>query len=117
MDIHIGKAILEVWEKSNMSKSEFGRRINRAPQTVQHIFRKRSIDTDLLLVISQVLSYNFFTLYSIPGDKTLGTSSSKDKLVKLNASLAKENKMLNKALKDKELIIELMTKDKKPVKK
>ena len=39
------------------------RRINKSPQNVQDIFTRESIDTKLLLDISNVLEFNFFTLF------------------------------------------------------
>ena len=116
MDIHIGKAILLQLKETGMSKSEFGRRIRRAPQTVQDIIRKKSIDTDLLSRISVVLEYDFFKLYSIPGDKALsGVSMPKEKATKLiaeNDELKRMNSLLNKSLKDKDRIIALLEKKK-----
>jgi len=59
---HIGKLILSRLADLGMNKSEFARRINKSRQNVQDIFKRESVDTDLLLQISKVLNYNFFTL-------------------------------------------------------
>ena len=91
MNIHIGKVILKKLKESGMSKSEFGRRINKSPQNVQDIFTRQSIDTKLLLDISEVLEYSFFTLYLKDADvKQLGEApQAKDKLAKLNNKVEK----------------------------
>ncbi len=72
-----------------MSKSEFGRRINRAPQTVQDIFNRKSIDTDLLIKISDVLEFNFFSLFRDKSDimRELDIRELRDKVFHIAASL------------------------------
>lgn len=42
-----------------MSIAEFATRINRTRPTVYDIFNRKSIDTDLLIRISEVLHYDF----------------------------------------------------------
>lgn len=64
MSVHIGKIIKQKVDESGMSKSEFGRRINTSPQNVYGIFKRKSIDTDLLSKISDVLETDFFRYYS-----------------------------------------------------
>ncbi|MGZ4054452.1 MAG: hypothetical protein ACXVDZ_10585 [Bacteroidia bacterium] len=122
MNIHVGKAILKKIEETGISKSEFARRINRAPQTVQHIFVKQSIDTNLLLDISTVLKFNFFALFLKEDQmKQLGSVSDNkgqlkrltdkiDKLTEVNNLLEKSLKDKEKSLKDKERIIALLEK-------
>ena|ERR1043165_3856016 len=106
-NINIGKAILKKFDETGMSKSEFGRRINKSPQNVQDIFTRESIDTKLLADISKVLKFNFFTLYIKDSDnKQLGKIDELNKYV-----LA-----LEKSLVDKDKIIALYEK-KKPKKK
>lgn len=43
-----------------MSYSEFARRINRSRTAIYSLFNCKSIDTELLLRISDVLDYDFF---------------------------------------------------------
>jgi transcriptional regulator with XRE-family HTH domain len=64
MAFHIGKIIRQRLEETGMNKSEFARRINTTPQNIYGIFKRKSIDTDLLKEISQVLEYDFFQYYS-----------------------------------------------------
>jgi transcriptional regulator with XRE-family HTH domain len=61
--VHIGKLIRERLEEIGMSKSEFSRRINTSPQNVYGIFKRKSIDTELLQQISEVLKFDFFSYY------------------------------------------------------
>ncbi len=58
-DIHIGSIIRAKLEESPLSIAEFAERINRTRPTVYDIFLRKSIDTDLLIKISEVLDYNF----------------------------------------------------------
>jgi hypothetical protein len=43
--------------------TEFARMINTSKQNVYAIFKRKSIDTDQLLLISKVLHVNFFEYY------------------------------------------------------
>ena len=62
-NIHIGKLIQEELRKSGMSKKEFARRIETTSQNVYGIFKRETIDTGTLLIISKVLQFDFFLLY------------------------------------------------------
>lgn len=62
-NIHIGNIIHERFKESGLSVAEFATRINRTRGTVYDIFSRKSIDTDLLITISEVLHYDFFQEY------------------------------------------------------
>lgn len=62
--VHIGKKIKEVWKKSRLKGTEFASLINRDRQVIYDIFKRESIDTDLLKQISTVLNHDFFAYYS-----------------------------------------------------
>lgn len=64
--IHIGEKIKEVFEATGLSVTEFARRIDTSRENVYGIFTRKSIDTDLLLKITQVLDHNFFSYYINP---------------------------------------------------
>lgn len=64
MNIHIGSKIKGVLQKKGMSVSEFGRRINMSRENVYSIFKRKTIDTGLLLNISKVLEHDFFKYYT-----------------------------------------------------
>jgi hypothetical protein len=64
MPIHIGKKIKEELYKQRISVSGFARKINRSRNVVYDIFKRESVDTDLLNKIGKVLNCDFFSLYS-----------------------------------------------------
>jgi hypothetical protein len=62
--VNIGAAIKEMVSGSDMSFAQFAQRIGIQRQNVEKtIFSKNSIDTDMLIVISEVLEYDLFQYY------------------------------------------------------
>ena len=59
-NLHIGQLIKTVFERSGMTVSEFARQLNCERTNVYTIFKRRTIDVELLVIISKVLRYNFF---------------------------------------------------------
>ena len=57
---HLGKLIDQYREEVRMSKAELARRINTSRQNVHLILAKKSMDTDLLRLISLALDHDFF---------------------------------------------------------
>ncbi len=64
MLVHIGNKIKATVLKRGMSVSEFGRRINTSRENVYSIFKRKTIDTGLLITISKILEFDFFEIYS-----------------------------------------------------
>lgn len=64
MTIHIGNKIKSVVTKQGITVSEFGRRINKSRENVYSIFKRKTIDTGLLMNISKVLDHDFFEYYT-----------------------------------------------------
>ena len=60
LNLHIGRLIKTVFERSGMSVSEFARRLNCERTNIYTIFKRRTIDVELLINISKILNYNFF---------------------------------------------------------
>lgn len=60
MEIHIGKVIKEKVNESQLSVIKFAFIINTTRENVYGIFKRKSIDTELLIKISKALNYNFF---------------------------------------------------------
>ncbi len=60
----VGSRIKEIVEKRGMAHSEFARRINRSPQNIYDLFKRKTIDIELLAEIGQVLEYDFFQHYT-----------------------------------------------------
>lgn len=58
-NLHIGQLVKAVFDKSGMSVAEFARQINCERTNVYTIFRRRTIDVELLVKISYILEHNF----------------------------------------------------------
>ena len=58
-NIFIGKIIAKKVKESHLSVAEFAKRINRSRTTVYDIFSRKSIDIELLMIISEALNYDF----------------------------------------------------------
>lgn len=115
--IHIGEEIQELLRKKRMKVVDFSRKIDTNRNNSYDIFSRKSIDTNLLLKISEVLEFDFFRLYSIPISQNKLVHQMVDPLEALKdhedlkrklEKLEKENQSLNERIKDKELIIQLM---------
>lgn len=63
MQLHIGKEIEKIYQNSGMKLSEFAKRINTSSRNVYSIFERAEVKTDQLAKISEVLRFNFFSLY------------------------------------------------------
>jgi hypothetical protein len=63
MKVEIGHKIKEVFEEKNMKLTDFADQLGTVRQNVYRIFKKRHLDTGLLVKISQVLDHNFFQYY------------------------------------------------------
>jgi transcriptional regulator with XRE-family HTH domain len=63
MAVEIGDKIKEVFDEQNMKLTDFADQLGTVRQNVYRIFKKRHLDTGLLLKISQVLNHNFFQYY------------------------------------------------------
>jgi plasmid maintenance system antidote protein VapI len=65
MEMHLGQMIKDRLKETGMKKTEFARRINITSQNVYDIFKRKSIDSNLLLAISETLNYNFLEPLSL----------------------------------------------------
>ncbi len=63
MAIEIGLKIKEIFDQRNIKLTDFADELGTVRQNVYRIFKKRHLDTGLLLKISQVLDHNFFQYY------------------------------------------------------
>jgi len=64
MDIHIGSIIRTRAKFIRMGPTELGRRLGTSKQNVYGIFKRDSIDTELLHRIGTILEQDFFILLS-----------------------------------------------------
>lgn len=67
--IHIGLEIKAELERQERSVSWFARKLSCERTNVYSIFKRKSIDTDMLTRISRILQRNFFELYDNEVDK------------------------------------------------
>lgn len=58
-EAHIGQLVKSVFDSSGMSVSELARRLHCERTNVYTIFRRRSIDVELLAKLSKILNHNF----------------------------------------------------------
>ena len=65
-DVMIGPKIQEVFERKNMKLSDFADDLGTVRQNVYRIFKKKDLDTGLLIKVSEVLNHNFFNYYQTP---------------------------------------------------
>jgi hypothetical protein len=68
--VEIGQKIKDVFDKRDMKLTEFADELGTVRQNVYRIFKKRHVDTGLLLKISRVLNFNFFEYYVASPDDT-----------------------------------------------
>jgi predicted transcriptional regulator len=92
-NIHIGSIIKQKLAESSMTIKDFSDKINCDRTTVYDIFKRKSIDIERLMRISQALHYNFIeeiylkrTNINIPASQTIfiGVEIDKSILSKLD---------------------------------
>jgi len=66
MDKIIGQIIKERVKAQKMDVTEFAKMINKERSNIYDIFKRDSIDTDLLKKIGQILDYDFFQHFLEP---------------------------------------------------
>ena len=59
-DIHIGPIIKQKFQDSSMTVEEFAEKINCERTTIYDIFKRKSIDSELLFRISEALNFDFY---------------------------------------------------------
>ena len=68
--IHIGKLIEQELRSQERTVSWFARKLYCERTNVYDIFKRRSIDTQMLLRISIILEHNFFRYYQKEYERT-----------------------------------------------
>ena len=63
MAIHIGKEIEKKYRESGLKLSEFAKRLNTGTRNIYSIFRRADINGAMLKKISEVLNFDFFSVY------------------------------------------------------
>ena len=96
VEIHIGKQVKLVLEAKGISVTEFAKRINKSRENVYSIFNRKSIDTGLLIKISEVLEFDFFRSLSkscLELEQTVQVLMEENELLKDYNSLLKKSKV------------------------
>ena len=109
MAVEIGHKIKEVFDHQNMKLTDFADELGTVRQNVYRIFKKRHLDTGLLLKISQVLNHNFFQYYVATPESV--DPQETEKLKKLVSESSEYHRQLELAKKEIEYlrkIIKLM---------
>jgi hypothetical protein len=118
-DVAIGPKIQEVFERKNIKLSDFADNLGTVRQNVYRIFKKRDLDTGLLIKVSEVLDHNFFQYYQKQaGDGTQADGASSDQAQQLELArqeidylkkiinLMEEKASLLQAMRDKKSSLE-----------
>ncbi|MFH2142880.1 MAG: hypothetical protein ABIJ97_10685 [Bacteroidota bacterium] len=114
-------------KEKGLSVTEFGKRINTHRRNVYDIFKRESVDTELLQKISKVLEHDFFKYYNqgdnnellVIGDnlanykKTEKINSEHNQLIEKLAGCEKEIEYLKDLIKEKDKVIALLEMKKK----
>lgn len=58
-NVHIGQLVKSVFDESGMTVSELARQLHCERTNVYTIFRRRTIDVELLAILSEILNHNF----------------------------------------------------------
>ena len=58
-NVHIGQLVKSVFDESGMSVSELARQLRCERTNVYTIFKRRTIDVELLAMLSIILNHNF----------------------------------------------------------
>ena len=58
-NVHIGQLVKSVFDESGMTVSELARQLRCERTNVYTIFRRRTIDVELLAMLSIILNHNF----------------------------------------------------------
>ncbi|ANI88857.1 hypothetical protein A9P82_05865 [Arachidicoccus ginsenosidimutans] len=63
MAVIIGEKIKQFAEDKGLTQKQFGALINRHEKTVANIYKRKTIDTELLLSICKATNHDFFNYY------------------------------------------------------
>jgi len=104
-DIHIGNEIARRLAHLRMTKTEFGRKIGVKQQNVHRILESKSIDTEKLQVISDVLGFNFFSLY-VDDTSPMTIAAGDSAVAAINSDVKSiDGNVLRERLKNMELVL------------
>lgn len=58
-NVHIGQLVKSVFDESGMTVSELARQLRCERTNVYTIFKRRTVDVELLAMLSEILNHNF----------------------------------------------------------
>jgi predicted RNase H-like nuclease (RuvC/YqgF family) len=107
MSIPLGQLIKQKINEKNMTKSYFGKLINRSKQNVADILKRTSIDSGLLQRISEVLEFDFFSVYYqeegfLKNNREKEMNELRSEIARLNKELLEEKKTVARLERDNE---------------
>ena|ERR1700758_5330614 len=65
MAIHIGEKIKQRAKELRIGATELGKLINTSKQNIYGIYKRKSIDSEMLRKLSKALNYDFFLFYNL----------------------------------------------------
>ncbi|WEK20851.1 MAG: hypothetical protein P0Y49_06840 [Candidatus Pedobacter colombiensis] len=108
----IGEFVKEIAESKNLKPSGIGKMINSTKQNVSDIYKRSTIDSELLLTLSRELKYNLFSYYDdkepIAGFRMEETKEWQSKIdnltveLKFTKELLQQQQEIIRLLKEKE---------------
>jgi transcriptional regulator with XRE-family HTH domain len=108
MTVEIGQKIKEVFDQQNIKLTDFADELGTVRQNVYRIFKKRHLDTGLLLKISQVLNHNFFQYYVETSKDESISSEEVKKLITEKGEAQQQIQLAKKEIEYLRKIIKLM---------
>jgi hypothetical protein len=97
MAVHIGEKIRQRAKELRVGPTELGKKIHTSKQNITGIYKRRTIDAELLAKFSKVLQYDFFRYYQPEG--SLHAAEEAGVYLKKNRQ-AEEIRKLKKELED-----------------
>lgn len=103
-----GEFVKEIAESKRLTPSGLGRLINYTKQNISDIYRRKTVDSELMLTLSRALEYNLFSYYDekepIAGFRRAEVMEWQAKIDKLTIELKHSTELL----KQQEEIIRLL---------
>jgi transcriptional regulator with XRE-family HTH domain len=114
-DVNIGEAIEKRLKELHLSKTEFGRLMGMPQQNVNRILRNKHINTEKLVTICDLLSYNFFRLYCEEQSPINAVATGNSSIAAVNSEVlttdSERVRFLERLLAEKERLIQFLMRE------
>ncbi len=90
--VHIGEKIKLRAKEVRIGPTELGKMINTSKQNVFGIYKRKTVDTELLSNISKALDFDFFSYYAPHSNVSIVKEQAAHYKTKFNAALTNQNK-------------------------